>query len=77
MLAMQLGEASRWHASQAAVRPDLVVVGSPDRHGHPGLMQCLEPALVQVLATELAVEALDEAVLHGAPRLDQGVADAM
>jgi len=38
---MQLGETSRWHASQAAVRPDLVVVRSPDRHGHPGLMQGL------------------------------------
>lgn len=51
-LAMQLGEASRWNASQASVRHDLVVVRSPDRHGHPGLMQGLEPALVQVLVTE-------------------------
>ncbi len=73
---MQLSEASRSHASQAAVRPDLVVVRSPDRHGHPGLMQCLQPALVQVLVPELAVEALDLAILHGAPRLDQDVANA-
>ena len=74
---MQLGEASRWHASQTAVRPDLVVVRSPDRHGHPGLMQGLEPALVQVLVSELAVEALDVAVLHRAPWLDQDVANAV
>ena len=59
------------------MRSDLVVVRSPDRHGHPGLMQGLEPALVQVLVPELAVEALDVAVLHGAPRLDQDVANAM
>jgi hypothetical protein len=37
-------------------------------------VQGLEPALVQVLIAELAVEALDEAVLHRAPRLDQDVA---
>ena len=77
VLAMQLGEASRWHAPQAAVRSDLVVVRSPGRHGHPGLVQGLEPALVQVLVTELAVEALDVAVLHRAPRLDQDVANAV
>lgn len=40
-------------------------------------MQCLQPALVQVLVPELAVEALDLAILHGAPRLDQDVANAM
>ena len=58
---MQLGETSGWHAAQAAGWPDLVAVRSPDRHGHPGLMQGLEPALVQVLVTELAVEALGDA----------------
>ena len=61
---MQLGETSRRHAPQAAVRPDLVVVRSPERHCHPGLMRSLEPALVQMLITEHAVEALDVAVLH-------------
>lgn len=74
---MQLGETSRWHASQVAVRPDFVVVRAPDRHGHPGVVQGLEPALVQMLVTELAVEALDVAVLHLAPRLDQDVANAV
>jgi len=76
-LAIQLGEASRWHAPQAAVRPDVVVVRALDRHCHLGLMQGLEPATVQVLVTELAVDALDVAVLHRAPQLHQGVADAM
>ena len=74
---MQLGEASRWHATQAAVRPDLVVVRAPCGHGHPGLVQGLEPALVQMLVTELAIEALDVAVLHGTPWLDQDVANAV
>lgn len=46
-------------------------------HRHPGLLQGLEPALVQVLIAELPVEALDVAVLHRAPRLDQDVANAM
>ena len=76
-LAMQLGEANPWHAAQAAVRPDLVVGLPLDRYGHPGLMQGLKPALVEVLVTELAVEALYVAVLHGMPRLDLNVANAM
>ena len=76
-LAMQLGEPSRWHASQAAVRSDLVVVRSQDRHGCSGLVQALKPALVEVLVAELAIEARDVAVLHRAPRLDQDVASAM
>ncbi|MDT4843859.1 hypothetical protein FQZ97_777970 [compost metagenome] len=74
---MQLGEASRWHAPQAAVRPDFVVVRAPDGHGCSGLMQGLEPALVEVFIAELAIEALDVAVLHRAPGLDQDVADAV
>jgi hypothetical protein len=42
-----------------------------------GLTQCLEPVLVQALVQEPAVEALDVAVLHGPPRLDQDVTDAV
>ena len=74
---MQLGESSRWDAPQAAVRPDLVVVLSPDGYGRTRLVQGLKPALVRVLVTELAVEALDVAVLHRTPRLDQDVANAV
>lgn len=40
-------------------------------------MQCVEPALVQVLDAELANEALDVAVLDRVPQLDQDVGDAM
>src|SRR6185312_9920345 len=74
---MQLGESRRRDAPDAAVRPDLVVVLPPDRGGAPGLVQGLEPLLVQVLVPELAVEALDVAVLHGPAWLDQDVANAM
>lgn len=74
---MQFGIASRWLASGAAVRPGFVVVSSPDHHDHPGIKEGLEPALVQVLAAEIAVEALDVAVLYRAPRLDEDVADTM
>jgi hypothetical protein len=74
---MQLGESSRWYAPQAAVRPDFVVVRAPERCGRAGLVQGLEPALVQVLNAELAVEAFDEAALHRVPRLDQNVPDAV
>lgn len=41
------------------------------------LVQHLEPLLIQALVPELAVEALDVAVLHGAARLDEDVQDAM
>lgn len=49
--------------------PDLVVGRAPCGPGHPGLMQGLEPTLVQVLVAALAIEALDVAVLYEAPRL--------
>jgi len=68
------GDAARRSAPVAFA---FVVVRSPGRHGHPGLMQGFKPALVEVLVAELAVEALDVTVLHGAPRLDQDVADAV
>ena len=74
---MQLGEASRWHACQAAVRPDFVVVRSPDGYCCFGLVQGLEPALGEVLVAQLAVEAFDVAILHRARRLDQDVADTV
>ena len=76
-LAMQLGESSRGDAPQAAVGPDFVVVLSPYGHGLTRLEQGLKPAVIQMLVTELAVEALDVAVLHRASRLDQDVANAV
>lgn len=74
---MQLGEASRRHASQAAVRHHFVVVRAPASRCHPGLVQGLEPALVEVFVTKLTVEALNVAVLHWTPRLDQDMASSM
>jgi hypothetical protein len=74
---MQLGELCRWHSLATAVRPGLVVVLTPECDGRSGLLQRLEPLLVQALVTEFAVKALDVAVLHGPAGLDQDVANAM
>ena len=74
---MQLSELRRRHSLATAGRPDLVVVLAPERDGRSGLLQRLEPLFVQALVPELAVEALDVAVLHGPSRLDQDVTDAM
>lgn len=49
------------------LRSDMVVVVPPPANDGPGFGQGREPLLVQALATELAVEALDEAVLLGLP----------
>ena len=74
---MQFGEPGRWDAPQTAVGPYLVVVDAPLADDHPGLRERLEPVLVQALVAELAVEALDVAVLHGPPGLDQDMADTV
>src|SRR5512139_3352955 len=77
MPAVLLGEASRWDATDAAVRAHLVVVATPVGDGLAGLLQRLEPVLVEALVAELAVEALDVAVLHGFARLDEQMPDVM
>src|SRR5450830_250197 len=74
---MQLGKPGRWDAPQAAVGPDLVVVLTPDTYGYTGLMQRLKPLLIEAFVSELSVETLDVAVLHGSPRLDQKVLNAV
>src|SRR3954471_1645206 len=74
---MLLGEAGWRDASKAAVRSDLVEVLSPRGFGSPSLGQRLEPVLVQALVAELAVEALDVAVLHRPAGLDQDVPNAV
>ncbi len=45
--------------------------------GLAGLLQSLEPVLVEALVAELAVEALDAAVLHELARLDQQMSHVM
>src|SRR5690606_10797597 len=71
------GELGGRDAATAAVRPDLVVVPSPLADHFASLRQRGEPVLVEALVAELAVEALDVAVLHRAARLDQQVFDAV
>jgi hypothetical protein len=69
-----LGKGRRWNTPQRTVWSDLVVVLTPVGNLLASLGQCLEPLLVQALIAELAIEALDIAVLHGSARLDQDVA---
>lgn len=54
----------------------LVEVLAPSGDRSAGLRQRLEPVLVQALASELAVETLDVAVLHGAAGFNEDVPDA-
>ncbi len=70
MLPMQRGELGGRHSAATAVRPDLVVVLPSGSDGGPGLRQRLEPMLVQAFLPELAVKALDVAVLHWPTRLN-------
>ena len=70
---MLLRELSRWYPTQAAVRPDFVVISAPLSDARSGLRQGLKPLLVQALVTKLPIEALDVAVLHGASWLNQDV----
>ena len=74
---MLLRELSRWYPTQAAVRPDFVVVPAPFSDARSGLWQCLEPLLVQAFVTKLPIEALDIAVLHGASWLNQDMPHTM
>jgi hypothetical protein len=60
------------------VGPDPVVLLAPSDGSTPGLVQRFEPMLLEVLVvTELAVEASDITVLHGAPGWGQDVANAV
>ena len=64
-----LGE--RWHASQTAVWPHLVVVGLPERDLSSGLRQSLEPVLVQALVAEV----VGDGQAFDVPTTGQAVAD--
>jgi len=59
------------------VWPHFVVVAPPGGDRHTCLGQGLEPLLVQALLAQLAVEALDEGVLHRLAGIDQHVPDAL
>ena len=74
---MLLRELSRWYPTQAAVWPDFVVVSAPLSDARSSLGQGLKPLLVQALITKLPIEALDVAVLHGPPWLNQDMPHTM
>lgn len=74
---MALHKLRRKDAPQAAVRRHFVVVLPLCPNRRARLRQALEPVLVQALVAELAVEALDVAVLHRSSLLDQDIPHAM
>ena len=74
---MLLRELSRRYPTQTAMWPDLVVILPPTGYCYSGLLQCLKPVFVEMFVSELAVETLDVAVLHGAPWLNQNVSNPM
>ena len=59
------------------MRPDLVVIGSPCGNALAGLLQRLEPVLIQTLIAKGAVEALDVRILGRAARLNEDMFDAV
>jgi hypothetical protein len=59
------------------VRPHLVVVEPPSLDRSAGVAEINEPVLIQTLVSELAVEALDIAVLNRLPRTDEAELDAL
>ena len=58
------------------MRAVLIVVDPSVFDGPPSVGEGEEPVLVQALVSEPAVEALDEAVLLGLPRVDEAQPDA-
>ena len=77
MAAVPLGEARWWHAPDASVRSHFVVIEPPSLDLFARLVQILEPVLLQTLIAEAAIQALDVAVLHGPPWLDQDVSNTV
>lgn len=74
---MQSGEGCWRHTPTAAVRPVLVVVGSPCGDGLACLLQRFEPVLIKAFIAKGAFKALDVRVLGRAAWLNQDVFDAV
>lgn len=74
---MSLRKLRQWDAAPTAARPHLVVVLPPCCNCRARLRLALEPVLVQALVAGVAIEALDEAVLHWLAWLDQDVTPAV
>ena len=52
------------------MRPDRVVIVSPERQLPAGVVQSVEDLLVQEFVAQAAIEAFDEGVLLGLARVD-------
>ena len=71
------GELVRGHETEAAVRAVAVVVEQPVVHGDLDVVVVMEVPAVGELLPEARVEALDDAVLPGAARIDVDGLDAL
>jgi len=74
---VKLGELGGRGSADAAEWSDLGVVLRPDGGGARDLLQCCNPAVIEMLIVVFAVETLDKCVVHGSPRLSQYVSIAM
>jgi len=72
-----LGELCGRNPPKTAVGPDFVVVFAPFSNAIAGLWQALKPLLIQAFVSELSIETLYVAVLHGPARLNQNVANTV
>ena len=70
------GELVRGHETEAAVRAVAIVVEQPVVHGDLDVVVVMEVPAVGELLPEARVEALDDAVLPGAARIDGDGLDA-
>lgn len=59
------------------MRPDRVVVDAPGLDDPPSLGECREDVLVEAFVAHPAIEALDDAVLHGLSGRDVVPLDAL
>jgi hypothetical protein len=74
---LQLSELLGRNATQTTLRPDFVVVFAPFSNAISSLLHALKPLFIQTFVSELYIETLDVAFLHGPARLNQHVANAM
>ena len=72
-----LGELLGRNPPKTAVGPDFVVVHAPFRNAISGLWHALKSLFIQAFVSELSIETLGVAVLHGPVRLNQYVVNAM
>ena len=57
--------------------PDFIVSFAPFSNAISGLWHALKPLFIQAFVSELCIEALDVAALHGPARLNQNMLNAV